>query len=287
MEVWSSHPPLRLPYLNGTWHGVACDARAVHARRAFRGQRSHVHLVHPQGRHRHSHPRLSNLCHSSGDPTVVIITIIVTIASPFTSIFCSLLCKRLSTTTRPGAMRRTTWGLASILTIWWDSTMLGDFSINFQRFWESLERFLKTIFHPRLILYSNWFQLQDMPTDNDNEGPGLGLGDLNDIFNDDPFSNVGAESPTGDYHHHLYLYHDHQHHIKMYFQLLFPAHFHLKIHDRNPNWPTGTFQARSPARRETATRATRRANCLAAILLSGWSQVLTNILLFISSFVCL
>ena len=37
-----------------------------------------------------------------------------------------------------------------------------------------------------------------MPTDNDNEGPGLGLGDLNDIFNDDPFSNAGAESPTGD-----------------------------------------------------------------------------------------
>ena len=41
-----------------------------------------------------------------------------------------------------------------------------------------------------------------MPTDNDNEGPGLGLGDLNDIFNDDPFSNAGAESPTGDHHHH-------------------------------------------------------------------------------------
>ena len=39
-----------------------------------------------------------------------------------------------------------------------------------------------------------------MPTDNDNEGPGLGLGDLNDIFNDDPFSNAGAESPTGDHH---------------------------------------------------------------------------------------
>ena len=37
-----------------------------------------------------------------------------------------------------------------------------------------------------------------MPTDNDNEGPGLGLGDLNDIFNDDPFSNAGAESPTGE-----------------------------------------------------------------------------------------
>ena len=38
-----------------------------------------------------------------------------------------------------------------------------------------------------------------MPTDNDNEGPGLGLGDLNDIFNDDPFSNAGGESPTGDH----------------------------------------------------------------------------------------
>ena len=38
-----------------------------------------------------------------------------------------------------------------------------------------------------------------MPTDNDNEGPGLGLGDLNDIFNDDPFSNAGAESPTGNF----------------------------------------------------------------------------------------
>ena len=38
-----------------------------------------------------------------------------------------------------------------------------------------------------------------MPTDNDNEGPGLGLGDLNDIFNDDPFSNAGGESPTGNH----------------------------------------------------------------------------------------
>ena len=38
-----------------------------------------------------------------------------------------------------------------------------------------------------------------MPTDNDNEGPGLGLGDLNDIFNDDPFSNTGGESPTGNH----------------------------------------------------------------------------------------
>ena len=37
--------------------------------------------------------------------------------------------------------------------------------------------------------------IQDINPNDENDG--LGLGDLNDIFNDDPFSNAGAASPTG------------------------------------------------------------------------------------------
>ena len=48
--------------------GASCDARAVHAGRAVRRQRGDLHLVDPEGRHRHPHPRLSNFRHSSGWP---------------------------------------------------------------------------------------------------------------------------------------------------------------------------------------------------------------------------
>ena len=37
---------------------------------------------------------------------------------------------------------------------------------------------------------------QELNPNDDNDG--LGLGDLNDIFNDDPFANAGAASPSGE-----------------------------------------------------------------------------------------
>ena len=126
-------------------------------------------------------------------------------------------------------------------------------------------------FPPRIIGVigeSQWIKLQDMPTDNDNEGPGLGLGDLNDIFNDDPFSNAGAESPTGDHHHH---------HDMVRWHLL-----SLKLHQIQQN-KTKKLQTKLQVpiqgRRERERRGTRKVNCLEAILPSGWRR-------FPNDFVC-
>ena len=40
------------------------------------------------------------------------------------------------------------------------------------------------------------YDFQELNPNDDNDG--LGLGDLNDIFNDDPFANAGAASPSGE-----------------------------------------------------------------------------------------
>ena len=66
-DQWSSSSSMNImTLLLHLFPGATRDARAVHAGRAVRRERGNVHLVHAQGRHRHPHPRLSNVCHCSG-----------------------------------------------------------------------------------------------------------------------------------------------------------------------------------------------------------------------------
>ena len=113
-----------------------------------------------------------------------------------------------------------------------------------------------------------------MPTDNDNEGPGLGLGDLNDIFNDDPFSNAGGESPTGN---HRLIISDNVPLLVIYWSLFHPVLQPFTIlkldnicleQDFDKIW-RNFVQAPIPARRARERRGTRRVNYLEVIQLLG------------------